>query len=172
MREIVQTPAGTRFVDEMPEQPDIINTFEAMVRVAERDLSGDALKARIEEIYQQARSAGFEIPEGIEPDSRGRELYDAYHASGRLSATAGSDGYPSVLPAAQVSFWADVTKDAQPDPSIPGDLLADVKTWLSAAAGGEQAKTLIDMAERSAPIARALAAYAAAGKRFVDGRPK
>jgi hypothetical protein len=172
MRDVVMTPAGARFVDELPAPDDGRGVYLDMLRVAERDLTGDALEARTEEIMAMARAGGWSLSDNFQVPPPEQQLYEQFNPSGKLASTAGTDGLPSILPAAQVSFWADVTRDATVDPSIPAELLADVKTWLGTAASPAQAQELLTMAERSAPIARALGAYAAVGKRYTDQRPR
>jgi hypothetical protein len=168
MRETVQTPAGTRFVDELAPTP---NVYETMLHVAARDLSGDALEARRAEVRAMAAAGGRELP-GPNTDPREAQLYDQWNASGKMASTQGTDGLPAVLSRGQLEFWSSATKDAKPDPNIPSETLDAVKVWLQTAAGPAQAAELLTMAERSLPVAQALASYAAAAKRYADGRPK
>jgi hypothetical protein len=174
MREIINTPAGPRFVDELQSPMDDPGRaiYLTMLQVAERDLTGDVLEARRAEIEALARAGGWEIPD-VEPEPQEAQLYDQFNPTGKL-ATAAPDasGFPSIFSQGQVDFWQSVTKDARPDPNVPAETLADIKAWLQTAAAPAQGAELLTMAERSLPVAQALAAYAAASKRFVDGRPR
>ena len=171
MREIINTPAGARFVDELPAPDDGRGVYLDMLRIAERDLSGDALETRRQEIVAMAKAGGRELPPA-DPRARGQQMFDQWNPSGKMAATAGADGLPSILSRPQVEFWAQVTKDAPVDPNLPSDLLADVKAWLQTAAASAQGAELLAMAERSLLIAQSLAAYAAAGKAYLERRPK
>jgi hypothetical protein len=174
MRELINTPAGARFVDELTSPMDDPGraVYLTMLNVAERDLTGDALVARRAEIEAIAKAGGWEIP-NIDPEPQEVQLYDQYQQSAKMaSAAPDADGYPSTLLRSQVEFWRSVTKDAQPDLNVSSELLAGIKAWLQTAAAPAQATELLTMAERSLPVAQALAAYAGAAARYTDGKPR
>jgi len=167
MRETINTPSGVRFTDELAPTPDI---YQSLLRVAERDLTGDALEARRAEITALAKAGGREL-QAAKPRPAA-QFYNRFNPSGRMATEQGDDGLPAILSRGQVEFWSSATKDAKPDTAVPTETLDAVKAWLQTAAGPAQGAELLTMAERSLPVAQALASYAAAAKRYTENKPK
>lgn len=150
------------------------NIFVEMCRVAERDLAGDALKARIADIHAHAKAAGWQL---AEPDPRTAEqqYYDRFNTGAAWTAEPPApSGYPSALPPRQIELWQKAG-DADPARMFGDDLpeaITRIDSWLRSAAAAAQATELLGLAKKNALVMRSLLTYANANQRYRDFRPQ
>ena len=148
-----------------------------LVRVAERDLTGDALTARLAEIKAMATARGWELPAAdprtaaqVEYDGMFRNKVTLYgHDIGQPWRAPGPGGYPSVVTPGDLQLYRNApADDAAPD----AEAEAIVSGWLRTAAAPEQGAELLKLAKGNSLVLRSLQNYASIANAYHQGRPK
>jgi hypothetical protein len=153
------------------------SVYVEMTRVAERDLTGDALTARLAAIKAMAKARGWELPADdprtaaqVEYDGMFRNKVTLYgHDIGQPWQAAGPGGYPSVVTPGDLQLYRNApADDAAPD----AEALTVVESWLRTAAAPEQAQELLTLAKGNSLVLRGLHGYASVANAYHRDRPR
>jgi hypothetical protein len=152
--------------------------YVEMTRVAERDLTGDALTARLAEIKAMAAARGWEFP-ADDPRTAAQVEYDGMfrekvttvygHEIGQPWQAAGPGGFPAVVTPGDLQLYRNAPADgAAPD----AEAEAIVSGWLRTAAAPEQGAELLKLAKGNSLVMQSLHSYATIATRYRGNRPR
>jgi hypothetical protein len=153
------------------------SVYVELVKVAERDLTGDALVSRLAEIRAMAEARGWDLaPEDprsaaqVEFDGMFRDRVEIYgHTVGQPWQSAGPGGYPAVVTPGDLAIYRAAPADGEPPDA---DDLRVVESWLSRSAAPDKAAELLGLAKSNGLVLRALHTYAAVAQHYREARPK
>jgi hypothetical protein len=133
------------------------SVYQDMIAIAQRDLQGTALEARLQAIEAMRANAPERFWAGSDVTLGGPDP---------------ATGFPKSLQPSQVELWGKASASPYPATKENVEALQAVRAWVTANAAPAKAAELVQLAERNQLVLRALSAHARAANQYRGGRPQ